>query len=685
MSDSHSPSPESSTGYREIVLPLPGRPKDAPIIYEAFNHPLLPLNGKRAYVFFMETSLTAMKKNLEYEKGLEIPHGKTSAQLEKQGDYLFAACTRINQDARRPSEDFIKLWVTKNTDPSTRVKIANARNDALGDRNSRTDKKSKWNRRHGYSGGVEIERSHRARGKNRAQTLGTSRQNLPKIVAPARASKVGDVDRVWDENLSIRYRLLDWSFQSGSEAASASINAGPSDLVEKLKQRTSITNTLRCGSTSVPGCSTVQLNIAAAQNHDEAGDMKSIGRAGGVHIDPLDHPGCFTNTFSSPDIPADYCPGQMFLLIARVFADLEEFHALNFSGLHFHGGTAPLPPTGKRRENWETRMVMVNYPQRLALNGEAVFPLASGAGKSGAINITPEMRFPECVIPYVSRIEQVLIRRFRLYPVGEPKDPMATYAREGASISSQEHHVDFVAREMLLMTNFVISQLPRRYRVQLDSDRFLSAISSEVQDGRKTLGPWIDAPGFRKKDASRSLHQSGEYIEDLVDQTPIRQQIIRELNDHQDRLARSVPQCVVSKKVDPLSEHDIVNMLPDIDEKSLPVKDITLSYGERERLDPYASKRLRVLKERPGGTDAVNEEDDKGEEDMVADELFDELLYPGARAPRRTRKRSSESDDTNSGEPPKKKNKKTKKNVKKPQNLPKATYIKGQASEKPAN
>ncbi|KAF8160418.1 hypothetical protein BJ912DRAFT_1069426 [Pholiota molesta] len=585
MSDSHSPSPESSTGYREIVLPLPGRPKDAPIIYEAFNHPLLPLNGKRAYIFFMETSLTAMKKNLEYEKGLEIPHGKTSAQLEKQGylrmypgDYLFAACTRINQDAVDP----VKILSNYGTDPSTRVKIANARNDMLGDRNSRTDKKKPE---------AKIERKHS--------------EHLDKTY-----------QRSWLLLGLAKYRLLD----SGSEAASASINAGPSDLVEKLKQRTSITNTLRCGSTSVPGCSTVQLNIAAAQNHDEAGDMKSIGRAGGVHIDPLDHPGCFTNTFSSPDIPADYCPGQMFLLIARVFADLEEFHALNFSGLHFHGGTAPLPPTGKRRENWETRMVMVNYPQRLALNGEAVFPLASGAGKSGAINITPEMRFPE------------------LYPVGEPKDPMATYAREGASISSQEHHVDFVAREMLLMTNFVISQLPRRYRVQLDSDRFLSAISSEVQDGRKTLGPWIDAPGFRKKDASRSLHQSGEYIEDLVDQTPIRQQIIRELNDHQDRLARSVPQCVVSKKVDPLSEHDIVNMLPDIDEKSLPVKDITLSYGERERLDPYASKRLRVLKERPGGTDAVNEEDDKGEEDMVADELFDELLYPGARAPRRTRK-----------------------------------------------
>lgn len=141
--------------------------------------------------------------------------------------------------------------------------------------------------------------------------------------------------------------------------------------------------------------------LRAILNKTVAGDMSSIGRAGSVHIDSLDHPGCFTNTLSCPDIPSDFGPGQMHFLLARAFADLDAFHALNFSGLHFHGGTAPLPPAGKRREKWETRMVLVNYPQRLALNGEAVFPLASGAGKSGAINITPEMRFPEYVMHYI--------------------------------------------------------------------------------------------------------------------------------------------------------------------------------------------------------------------------------------------------------------------------------------------
>lgn len=251
---------------------------------------------------------------------------------------------------------------------------------------------------------------------------------------------------------------------------------------------------------------------------------------------------------------------------------------------------------------------------------------------------------------------------------------MATYAREGASIASQEHHVDFVAKEMLLMTNFVLGQLPRRYRVQLDSDRFLSAISSEIQDRRKTLGPWIDAPGFRKKGASRTLHQPGEYIEDLVDQTPIRQQIIRELDEHQDKLARSVPQCVVSNKVDALSEQDIENLLSDIDKITLPINDLTLSYGEQEHLDQYASKRLRVLKERPGGMDAVEEVDHKGEEEFEPDKLFDQLLYPKSRATRQNGKRCHESDDEESDKP---KKKKAKKRVKKSHRYGKSVPNKG--------
>lgn len=208
---------------------------------------------------------------------------------------------------------------------------------------------------------------------------------------------------------------------------------------------------------------------------------------------------------------------------------------------------------------------------------------------------------------------------------------MATYTREGASMTSQDHHVDFVAKEMLLMTNFVLAQLPHCYRVQLYSDKFLSSISSNLPGRHRTVGPWIDAPGFRKKGASRNLHQPREHIEDLVSQTPYKEEIIRELDNHQDRMARSILQCVISKKVYPLSDEDIKDLQLEVDERAMPICNLELSYGQREYHDTYTSKRLRVLAAKPGGMDPVEEKDDKGNEDFVPNKFFDEIVYPGTR------------------------------------------------------
>ncbi|KAF8170601.1 hypothetical protein BJ912DRAFT_1066516 [Pholiota molesta] len=272
-------------------------------------------------------------------------------------------------------------------------------------------------------------------------------------------------------------------------------------------------------------------------------------------------------------------------------------------------------------------MVLVNYPQRLTLDGEAVLPLASGSMKHGAINIIPEMRFPE------------------LFTNVHNNQNVATYTREGASMTSQDLHVDFVAKELLLLTNFIIEQLPDHYEAQVNSDTFLSSISSKLPNGRTTVGPWIDAPGFRKKNADRSLYQPGEHIEDLVSQTPFREEIIRELDNHQDRMARSIPQCVVSQKVHPLSDEDIKDLKSEVDERSTPVLDLDLSYEQREYEDKYASKRFRVVTAKPGGTDAIPDHDDKGEEDFVPNEFFNQVAFPGIRPTSQSIPGDNEDDD----------------------------------------
>ena len=78
------------------------------------------------------------------------------------GDYLFAACTRMNNDLQRPCQDVIKMWVTdrqvfpyimseemfnignwKCSDAvDDKTQLPNARDHGMGDRSERTDVKS---------------------------------------------------------------------------------------------------------------------------------------------------------------------------------------------------------------------------------------------------------------------------------------------------------------------------------------------------------------------------------------------------------------------------------------------------------------------------------------------------------------------------------------------------------------
>jgi len=69
--------------------------------------------------------------------------------------------------------------------------------------------------------------------------------------------------------------------------------------------------------------------------------------------------------------------------------------SINFSGLHFHGGSPPVVPKGMKLKGWETRCNGVDYPQSVTLEGEAHYPLVAAPDNKGAIFTTLEMRHPE--------------------------------------------------------------------------------------------------------------------------------------------------------------------------------------------------------------------------------------------------------------------------------------------------
>ncbi|KAF9470207.1 hypothetical protein BDN70DRAFT_939930 [Pholiota conissans] len=243
-------------------------------------------------------------------------------------------------------------------------------------------------------------------------------------------------------------------------------------------------------------------------------------------------------------------------------------------------------------------MVLVNYPQRMALDGEAIMPLAAGPRNEGVISITPEMRFPE-----------------KYTNTGFAKPKAITYVQEGATISSMEQHIDFIGREITLLTNFILSQLPEKYGVQFHADKALEAISYRTSDNkRKTLAPWIDAPGFRPKDASRDLHQTGKFIEDLIDQAPIRARIIAELEAHQKNVQRFIPQSVASKKVEPLTDEEMGGVKWEADKTQTHCMDHKLAYKNRRLLDSHADRRMRLEDHVPGADNPIEEITDKSDE-----------------------------------------------------------------------
>ena len=129
--------------------------------------------------------------------------------------------------------------------------------------------------------------------------------------------------------------------------------------------------------------------ILAAEN------IEQMGSSGKTHFDAFDFSGAFTNVISVPDLPDGMDPGSLFFLLAGICVRLDPYVSINFSALHFHGGTPPIVPRGIELKGWETRCNSVNYPQKLTLEGEARYPLVAAPDNKGVIFTTPEMHLPE--------------------------------------------------------------------------------------------------------------------------------------------------------------------------------------------------------------------------------------------------------------------------------------------------
>ena len=60
--------------YHEELVDYPGRPADAPHLYECFNHPLAPADAIRVLFFYMDTTYASMIRMYQHEKQFKVPY-----------------------------------------------------------------------------------------------------------------------------------------------------------------------------------------------------------------------------------------------------------------------------------------------------------------------------------------------------------------------------------------------------------------------------------------------------------------------------------------------------------------------------------------------------------------------------------------------------------------------------------
>lgn len=118
----------------------------------------------------------------------------------------------------------------------------------------------------------------------------------------------------------------------------------------------------------------------------------------------------------------------------------------------------------------------------------------------------------------------------------------------------QKHHAEYIVRDLLGLSVFVLSQMPKRYGLEVDMDVFMSAFTHSLGNKRVPCSTWSNGPGWR----------------DGVFQDALRRAQAERWRQHREELAQHVPSMVDSNKVAPLDLDD----QDTVDEVNLDASDI---------------------------------------------------------------------------------------------------------------
>ncbi|KAJ7604060.1 hypothetical protein FB45DRAFT_958028 [Roridomyces roridus] len=509
-----------------LLVPIHLRGRDPMLgpIFKAPNHPLVQ-RQQVALVVVRDTSESAMEELQTWEEEQPIPAGTDEEfaalglyQLDPTAETLVFGRAAETAD---PNMDVLLAWYTPASfmDDAAKQQLLAATNAAMGDESEMTLSPPVFEDG-AWTGGLLIERgADPVEEGTRCYTIANSLQSQRDIWSPCADSKVC---RTFSKDNELR---RDLNIAVGRFSAEAMKQIPPSvrSAIEDYKD---MLNVPPLGVPRNVAHNALQLNIAPAVPFGSKQGLSSLGTFGKSHKDKKDDPGRYTHMTTCSRLPDNYILGKFHIIALGIYVTLHNYDSVNFCGLFSHGGTPPVAPEGEEVQCDAYRLTFISYP-----------PLRMGGGGGN-----PVVAMGLGSMPFEQLKQLRLVDSEEDEPVSYM--PGANFAVDGQVVMNNRAHVTFIARALLLHSVFILNQLPPGYNVQVDSDRLLSAISFLDGGIRESVGPWANAPGYRRPHQSTSSPSAPAAAADNVNLSPQRDrrsEILHAFYLHSNRMRPWIP------------------------------------------------------------------------------------------------------------------------------------------------
>ncbi|KAJ8072980.1 hypothetical protein PM082_019843 [Marasmius tenuissimus] len=228
----------------------------------------------------------------------------------------------------------------------------------------------------------------------------------------------------------------------------------------------------------------VQVNTASCVEHTSTEGLNTEMKLfGAKHRNKKDTVRGKSILISMPNVPSNYEAGRFHLLEDGVYIELDDFQVMCFSGLQYHGGTPPRAPPGELPVSWGVCLNVILYPPKQILNGDTRLNLVPAPMSSSDTIPAPLCFPPEMMNPLLQTTDT------QATGCTEP-----TVSIDGHVMMDPEMMVNFIARCGIQYTDYLLCQLPEKWRVRMNAGTMLQAITMDRGGSEVQMQPWGAGP-----------------------------------------------------------------------------------------------------------------------------------------------------------------------------------------------